>query len=109
MAAVAGVFEVFRRGKSGGAMEHAGSLEAPDARLAESYARQLFGRRGEAAELWVVARAAIAHTVGASDELDHSYRRVDGYSIRDRLRAARAAAGVERGQFREGAQGDVDA
>lgn len=96
------VFEVFRREKHGKPMEHAGSLEAPDPRLAEAYARQLFGRRGEADELWVVARAAVARTVGASDELDHSYRRVDGYSIRDRLRAARAAAGVERGQFRDG-------
>ena len=101
--AEAEVFEVFRREKHGKPMEHAGSLEAPDPRLAESYARQLFGRRGEADELWVVARAAVARTVGASetDELDHSYRRVDGYSIRDRLRAARAAAGVERGQFRD--------
>ena len=52
-------WEVFRREKDGDPMRHGGSVLAPDPELAVHYARELFGRRGESLELWVVRRADI--------------------------------------------------
>ena len=88
------VYEVFRRERSGAAMQHAGSIVAPDGRFAEIYAREQYGRRGESEALWLVPRAAIDEVDEFVDEFDLKYRRVDGYSIRERLREARERAGT---------------
>ena len=88
---MAGHYEVFRRAKHSEPLEHAGSVEAPDDQLAVLYARQVFGRRGESETLWVVPREEILVTPGPAPVLDRSYRRVDGYSIKAKLRQARAA------------------
>ena len=90
------VYEVFRRERSGAAMQHAGSIVAPDERFAEIYAREQYGRRGESDALWLVPRTAIEEIGDFVDEFDLKYRRVDGYSIKERLAEARAAAGTER-------------
>lgn len=86
------VYEVFRQERKGQPFQHAGSVQAPDARFAEIYAREQYGRRQESAALWLVARDAVREIVEFPDEFDLKYRRVDGYSIKARLQEARAAA-----------------
>ena len=88
------VFEVFRRERAGAPMQHAGSIVAPDARFAEIYAREQYGRRGESDALWLVPREAVDEIEEFVDEFDLKYRRVDGYSIKERLRIARERAGT---------------
>ena len=86
------VWEVFRRERKGQPLEHAGSVEAPDADFAEAWAREQYGRRGESVALWLVPRDAIRDVEDWADEFDLKYRRVDGYSIKERLRIARERA-----------------
>ena len=88
------VYEVFRQERKGQAFQHAGSIEAPDGRFADSYAREQYGRRGESTALWVVPREAIAEVDEFVDELERNYHRVDGYSLKEKLREARARAGT---------------
>jgi phenylacetate-CoA oxygenase PaaH subunit len=88
------VFEVFRQERKGKPFEHAGSFRAPDERAAELYAREFYGRRHESEALWLVPRSAV-HQIGEfPEEFDQSYRRVDGYSLKLRLREARERAGT---------------
>jgi phenylacetate-CoA oxygenase PaaH subunit len=92
------VFEVFRREREGGAMQHAGNLLAPDPELAAHYAREFYGRRQESVRLWIVPRAAI-RDLDDPDLLqppfDRSFKKPVGYSaeIKRKLAAARARAG----------------
>jgi phenylacetate-CoA oxygenase PaaH subunit len=86
------VFEVFRRERKGQPFTHAGSIEAPDAAFADAWAREQYGRRGESDALWLVPRAAIHEVTEWADEFDLKYRRVDGYSIKARLKEARERA-----------------
>ena len=88
------VFEVFRQDRRGQPFEHAGSLVAHDATFAEAWAREQYGRRGESTELWLVPRDAVHAVQDFPDEFDLKYRRVDGYSIKERLRVARERAGT---------------
>ena len=88
------IFEVFRQEKKGQAFAHAGSVEAPDAAFAEAWAREQYGRRGESEALWLVPRDAVHEVHDFPDEFDLKYRRVDGYSIKERLRIARERAGT---------------
>ncbi len=91
------VWEVFRQDRKGQPFEHAGSVTAPDAEFAEAWAREQYGRRGESVALWLVPRDEI-HTVGDwADEFDLKYRRVDGYSIKARLKEARERAAARAG------------
>ena len=89
---VALVWEVFRRERAGAPMQHAGSIAAPDERFAEIYAREQYGRRGESEALWLVPREAVEEIDEFVDEFDLKYRRVDGYSIKERLKEARQRA-----------------
>jgi ring-1,2-phenylacetyl-CoA epoxidase subunit PaaB len=89
------VFEVFQQPREGKAFEHGGSVIAPDVQMAILYAREFYGRRQESHCLWVVPREAIVE-ISDPDLLhppavDRSYRIVQGYSIRDTLRATRGA------------------
>ena len=88
------VFEVFRQERRGQPFEHAGSVEAPDADFAEAWAREQYGRRGESVALWLVPREEIHTVEDFPDEFDLKYRRVDGYSIKTRLKEARERAGT---------------
>lgn len=88
------VYEVFRREKAAAPMVHAGSVTATSDDLALIYAREIFGRRGESQALWVVPRAAIQLLDDAdmlAPALDRSYRNVDGYRMRDKLKQALSA------------------
>jgi phenylacetate-CoA oxygenase PaaH subunit len=90
------VWEVFRQEREGAPFQHGGSLDAPNAVFAEAYAREFYGRRNESTALWIVPRAAV-RAVGepyVADVFDRDYRRVDGYSIKVRLREARERAGT---------------
>jgi ring-1,2-phenylacetyl-CoA epoxidase subunit PaaB len=86
------IWEVFRQERRGQPFEHAGSIAAPDADFAEAWSREQYGRRGESVALWLVPRDQI-HTVEHwADEFELKYRRVDGYSIKSRLKEARERA-----------------
>jgi len=90
------VFEVFRREREGGPMQHAGNLLAPDPELAAHYAREFYGRRQESTRLWVVRRADV-HELDDQDllkpPLDRSFKKPGGYLMRDKLAAARERSG----------------
>jgi phenylacetate-CoA oxygenase PaaH subunit len=88
------IFEVFRQERKGQPFAHAGSVEAPDAAFADAWAREQYGRRGESVALWLVPRDAVHTITEWADEFDLKYRRVDGYSIKSRLKEARERAGV---------------
>ena len=88
------IFEVFRQERRGKPFEHAGSIEAPDAGFAEAWAREQYGRRGESEALWLVARDDVHEVHDFPDEFDLKYRRVDGYSLKTRLKEARERAGT---------------
>jgi ring-1,2-phenylacetyl-CoA epoxidase subunit PaaB len=87
------IYEVFRQERKGQPFQHAGSVEAPDHDFAEAYAREQYARRGESEALWVVPREAIVEVGDFVDELNRNYHRVDGYSLKDKLRRARERAG----------------
>jgi ring-1,2-phenylacetyl-CoA epoxidase subunit PaaB len=91
------VFEVFRQERKGQPFQHAGSVLAPDLRFAEIYAREQYGRRQESSALWLVPREAIDELSDFPDEFDLKYRRVDGYSIKARLKEARDRAETHSG------------
>ena len=88
------IFEIFRQEKKGQPFAHAGSIEAPDAAFADAWAREQYGRRGESVALWLVPRDAIRTVDEWADEFELKYRRVDGYSIKTRLKEARERAGT---------------
>ncbi len=88
------IYEVFRQERSGQAFQHAGAVVAPDAVFAEVYAREQYGRRGESAALWIAPREALTEVGDFVDELGRNYHRVDGYSLKAKLREARDRAGT---------------
>ena len=88
------IYEVFRQERKGQPFQHAGSVDAPDVRFAEIYAREQYGRRQESVALWLVPRGALTEIDDFPDEFEMKYRRVDGYSIKARLREARERAGT---------------
>ena len=91
------IYEVFRQERKGQAFQHAGSIEAPDERFADWYAREQFGRRGESVALWFVARSAVHEIDEFVDELERNYHRVDGYSLKAKLKEARERAAARSG------------
>jgi phenylacetate-CoA oxygenase PaaH subunit len=92
------IFEVFRQEREGQPFQHGGSLEAPNAAFAEAYAREFYGRRDESFALWVVPREAVRELRQpyVAPVFDRDYRRVDGYSLKVKLREARERAGTAR-------------
>jgi phenylacetate-CoA oxygenase PaaH subunit len=88
------IFEVFRQERKGQAFAHAGSIDAPNLEFAETWAREQFGRRQESEALWVVPREAVREVHDFPDELNKTYHRVDGYSLKAKLKEARERAGT---------------
>jgi phenylacetate-CoA oxygenase PaaH subunit len=88
------IWEVFRQERKGQAFAHAGSVEAPNLEFAELYAREQYGRRQESTALWVVPRDAVHAIEDFADELGRTYHRVDGYSLKAKLKEARERAGT---------------
>ena len=85
------IWEVFRQERKGQPFVHGGSFHAPDRAFADAYAREFYARRQESVALWVVPRDEI-HVI--EEFPDVKYRRVDGYSIKARLKEARERAGA---------------
>jgi phenylacetate-CoA oxygenase PaaH subunit len=88
------IWEVFRQERKGQAFAHAGSVVAPEAKFARAYAHEQYGRRGESVALWVVPRGSILEVEDFVDELGRNYHRVDGYSLKAKLKEARERAGT---------------
>ena len=96
-------WEVFRQEKDGDPMRHGGSVMAPDVELAMHYAREMFGRRQESVRLWVVRRGDILDLEDPDllqPPLDRSFKKPGGYVMREKLAAAREAAGQEKPKAR---------
>ena len=90
------VWEVFRQEREGQPFQHGGSLEAPNRAFADAYAREFYGRRDESFALWIVPREAVLEVREpyVAPVFDRDYRRVDGYSIKVKLKEARELAGT---------------
>ena len=88
------IFEVFRQERRGQAFAHAGSIVAPDIQFAEAWAREQYGSRQESEALWIVPRDAVTEVHDFPDELNKTYHRVDGYSLKAKLKEARERAGT---------------
>jgi ring-1,2-phenylacetyl-CoA epoxidase subunit PaaB len=86
------IWEIFRQERKGQAFAHAGSVAAPNREFAEVYAREQYGRRQESTALWLVPREAIDEVDDFVDELGRTYHRVDGYSLKAKLKEARERA-----------------
>lgn len=56
------LWEVFTQGEGGVPHEHAGSVRAPDAKMALLHARDVYSRRGAVVSIWVVPSASIVAT-----------------------------------------------
>jgi phenylacetate-CoA oxygenase PaaH subunit len=95
------IYEVFRQEREGQPFQHGGSLEAPDLAFAEAYAREFYGRRDESFALWIVPRADVAEIRHpyVADVFDRDYRRVDGYSLKVKLKEARELAAKNAAHF----------
>ncbi len=91
------IYEIFRQERKGQPFQHAGSLDAPDRAFAETYAKEFYGRRGESEALWVIPRESILEIEEFVDELNRNYHRVDGYSLKEKLKEARARAASAKG------------
>ena len=91
------IWEVFRQERKGQAFAHAGSVAAPNREFAELYAREQYGRRQESTALWLVPREAIDELDDFVDELGRTYHRVDGYSLKAKLKEARERAAARSG------------
>jgi ring-1,2-phenylacetyl-CoA epoxidase subunit PaaB len=88
------IWEVFRQERRGAPFAHAGSVDAPDPTFAEAFAHEQFGRRQESEALWIVPRDAVREIRDFPDELHRTYHRVDGYSLKAKLKEARERAGT---------------
>jgi ring-1,2-phenylacetyl-CoA epoxidase subunit PaaB len=88
------IWEVFRQEREGQPFQHGGTVEAPNAEFAEAYAIELYGRRAESVALWIVPRDEVraVQEPYVADVFDRDYRRVDGYSLKIKLKEARERA-----------------
>lgn len=81
------LWEVFVQAKPGLAHKHSGSLHAPDAEMALQNARDVYARRNEGINIWVVPAAAV--TASQPEDIgpffdpanDKPYRHPTFYSI----------------------------
>jgi len=92
------IWEVFRQEREGAAFQHGGSLEAPNVEFAEAYAKEFYGRRAESFALWIVPREFVVEVAEpyVAPVFDRDYRRVDGYSLKVKLKEARELAGTSK-------------
>lgn len=88
------VYEVFLKRPGKDEFRHAGSLEAPDATMALTYAREAYVRRHEGDEMWLVDRRDVV--VADPDDLDVNdhkpHRHNDGSAIAERRKRVREEA-----------------
>lgn len=77
-------YEVFVQIARGQPHVHAGTVDAPDDKIALEYARKHYGRDQECVHLWVVPRSAMVSAGSEGDVIwpvtDQGYRLARGYS-----------------------------
>lgn len=89
-------YEVFHQQKSGAHHIHVGNVHAPNAELALIVAKEVFGRRGQTVNIWVVCTADVV-TMSSSDSdvfattPDKGYREVAAYMVRNKVEAFKKA------------------
>jgi phenylacetate-CoA oxygenase PaaH subunit len=102
------IYEIFRQERKGQPFQHAGSISAVDRAFAETYAKEFYGRRGESEALWLVPREQIVEIEEFVDELNRNYHRVDGYSLKEKLKEAREKAAESAGRLRGALSAEED-
>lgn len=85
-------FEVFHQQKSGAHHVHVGSVHAPNSELALIVAKEVYGRRGQTVNLWVVRTADIITMSSADADVfvttpEKAYREVAAYMVRNKVEA----------------------
>lgn len=84
-------YEVFLKKEGKDEFRHAGALDAPDDEMALLLGRESYARRGEGAQMWVVARSNIIE--GDRDfiapNFDKPHRHNDGSNIAARRKRKR--------------------
>ena len=88
------IYEVFRQERKGQPFVHGGSFHAPEPGVRGRLRAGVLRPARRVGRLWVVPREAIVEIDEFPDEFDLKYRRVDGYSIKARLKEARERAGT---------------
>lgn len=85
-------WEVFHQKKRGDQHVHTGIVHAPDAQLALLFAKELFGRRLECKNLWVVKSSDIySFSYDDSDMFDNAvapekiYREAGGFKVMEKI------------------------
>jgi phenylacetate-CoA oxygenase PaaH subunit len=61
------IWEIFTQKKTGDAHQHAGSLSAPDATMAQHFAREHYGQDQECISIWVVQRNTFVSDEGTQE------------------------------------------
>ncbi|KAB2894579.1 MAG: hypothetical protein D8M52_09255 [Chlorobi bacterium] len=85
-------YEVFHQQKSGAHHTHVGNVHAPNAEIALLMAKEVYGRRGQTYNLWVVKTSNVV-TMDSSDAdvfataPEKGYRDVAAYMVREKLDA----------------------
>ena len=89
------IFEVFRQERKGQPFQHAGSVTAPDETLRRDLRPRAVRAPAGVGRALARRRATRCSEIDEfPDEFEMKYRRVDGYSIKARLREARERAGT---------------
>lgn len=85
-------YEVFLKKPGKAPFEHAGSFDAPDPELAQVLAREVYARRAEGSQMWLVDRESV---IAVAEEFiepntDKPHRRSDGAVVAERRKRLRA-------------------
>lgn len=85
-------FEVFHQTKRGQQHVHVGIVHAPNAEMALLYGKEQYARRGETANIWVVASEHIAATEYFDQDIfettpEKFHRDPASYKVMDRIKA----------------------
>ena len=87
------IWEVFRQERKGQPFTARRLVSRARPGFADDLRARVLRAAGESVALWVVPRDAVTAIEEFPDEFDLKYRRVDGYSIKARLKEARERAG----------------
>jgi ring-1,2-phenylacetyl-CoA epoxidase subunit PaaB len=85
-------YQVFHQKKTGDKHVSVGIVHAPSPEMALLFAKEQYGRRGETANIWIVATVHM-HALDYSDAdifsttPDKTYREASGYKVMDKINA----------------------
>ena len=88
------IYEVFRQERKGQPFQHAGSVDAPDPASRRCTRASSTGAAASRTRSGSCRATPSTEVDEFADEFDLKYRRVDGYSIKARLKEARERAGT---------------